>query len=64
VETGSTAVKAGEEVLIFIKHYDPRASKLTLISRLLLHPSTMLSRLAERLADKLHLPRDSTKVCG
>lgn len=49
--------------MIFIKHYDPRSSKLTLISRLLLHPSTMLSRLAERLADKLHLPRDRTKVC-
>lgn len=50
--------------MVFIKHYDPRTSKLTLVSRLLLHPSTMLGRLADRLADRLHLPPDRTKVRG
>lgn len=63
VEKGSTAVKQGQEVLVFIKHYDPRSSKLTLASRGHLHPAMQLSKLVEKLADKLQLDAQRTMVC-
>lgn len=56
------ALSPSEQILFFLKHYDPRAGTLKLVNHTLLHPGMRLSLLADKLAAKLLLPRDRLKV--
>ncbi len=62
VTSGRTALSPSEQILFFLKHYDPRAGTLKLVIHTLLHPGMRLSLLADKLAAKLSLPRDRLKV--
>ena len=55
------AVRLGE-VMIFVKHYDPRAGTLQYVNHVLLHPALSLAKLADALSDKRSLPVDRVKV--